>query len=732
MIENIKKQLLPIIFGTAIVSAILYIYNAKSIIIITILSFIAQALLFAFYNKIKSNGKNGAILYVAGLIVVLIIIYSLILISGKPINFIKWFFSTQSAKTRSTPYSFTCFISFNFLISSFIFYFTQVIYRSIFVFLVTIIPFAIYAKRYENISLFYIVLLLALYIAVMIHCRQMARVKTVTVVTDTSYKKSVSIFVFVTIAIAILIPKPIITPLRGNLEALFGGTGAGISASDKLGGFLSQSSGASSQTTNEILYRVEASEPLYFRRQTFDLYQGTNWTFDETYGNSGSAKWSDGCEELDYNKYIEIIKSVASSNPEFAQKYNIKGLPELKNNRKTAKVMPNNFNARYFLSTIYIRNITGFDSNPRIFSTLNGDLFIGNSDYLNPNDSYTVSYYSETTNKENQSILFAQNFDKFKYEAMLKDLNDIMLSRSDNNAVENCVRIYQYQSKEKDAYKYYNDTYQEPSEKIKALSQKITAGLYSDYDKAKALEQYFSENKYVYDLNYKPNKGNEGAEYFIFESKKGSCSSYATAMTLMARSIGLPARYVEGFLMDEKENSTTYLIRDADAHAFTEIFISGYGWMTFDATVSTHDKNKAVNKIHKLSENEILLIIIICSSVLALATIIILLMPKIKELIFRIRIKFKKNNPAMLFMYKHIKKRISKKLKIKTDMSTAKIIEYIIYQAYGIYIAEITESFEKVCYGEKELTDEELKAAYKIYLNFYKVSKTKSKNISVQ
>ena len=56
-------------------------------------------------------------------------------------------------------------------------------------------------------------------------------------------------------------------------------------------------------------------------------------------------------------------------------------------------------------------------------------------------------------------------------------------------------------------------------------------------------------------------------------------------MALLCRSIGIPARYVTGYLVTEKNSETgRYIVREKDAHAFVEVYIAGYGWMTFDPT----------------------------------------------------------------------------------------------------------------------------------------------------
>ena len=85
---------------------------------------------------------------------------------------------------------------------------------------------------------------------------------------------------------------------------------------------------------------------------------------------------------------------------------------------------------------------------------------------------------------------------------------------------------------------------------MEALAKSITENCKNDYEKAQALVDYFEQNGYVYDNEYEPD--DESIAYFLFTSKRGNCTNYATSMTLMARMLGLPARYVEGFAAYEK------------------------------------------------------------------------------------------------------------------------------------------------------------------------------------
>jgi len=126
--------------------------------------------------------------------------------------------------------------------------------------------------------------------------------------------------------------------------------------------------------------------------------------------------------------------------------------------------------------------------------------------------------------------------------------------------------------------------------RIKQLAEQITARAPTMYDKVTALETYL-RNNYTYDSKITaPPSGTEAASWFLFQSRRGYCNYFATAMALLARELGIPARvaagYTNGTLNDKTGN---WDINGTDAHAWTQIYFAGYGWINFEpsATFST-------------------------------------------------------------------------------------------------------------------------------------------------
>jgi len=120
--------------------------------------------------------------------------------------------------------------------------------------------------------------------------------------------------------------------------------------------------------------------------------------------------------------------------------------------------------------------------------------------------------------------------------------------------------------------------------RIKELAQQITVKAPTEYDKAVAIELYLKSH-FQYTLNLNGAQTDDPLAYFLFTRRAGHCEFFAAAMTVMLRSIGVPARYVGGFLPGEYNDvGGDWIVRASDAHTWVEVFFPGYGWITFDPT----------------------------------------------------------------------------------------------------------------------------------------------------
>lgn len=137
-----------------------------------------------------------------------------------------------------------------------------------------------------------------------------------------------------------------------------------------------------------------------------------------------------------------------------------------------------------------------------------------------------------------------------------------------------------------------------------ALAKEITKDATTSYDKAKAIEKHLSEN-YKYSLDVTPlPSGKDFVDNFLFNTKSGYCTSFATSMVILARISKIPARYVEGYAMPAYTDADgQYLVTGLNAHAWPELYFEGFGWVAFEPT-PTLTKSFYENSIRSSATSE--------------------------------------------------------------------------------------------------------------------------------
>ena len=127
--------------------------------------------------------------------------------------------------------------------------------------------------------------------------------------------------------------------------------------------------------------------------------------------------------------------------------------------------------------------------------------------------------------------------------------------------------------------------------RVRELAVSLTEGATNRYDKARAVEAYLNGG---FEYTLEPPEIPAGADFvdhFLFEGKTGYCTYFATAMTVLLRCAGVPARYVEGYAMPTRPTEkNTYVVTNQDAHAWTEVFFDGIGWIPFEPTPAFADR----------------------------------------------------------------------------------------------------------------------------------------------
>jgi len=121
-------------------------------------------------------------------------------------------------------------------------------------------------------------------------------------------------------------------------------------------------------------------------------------------------------------------------------------------------------------------------------------------------------------------------------------------------------------------------------ERVRSLAYHLTAVQPTPYDQALAIEAYLRTISYTLDVPTPP-LGRDVADYFLFDLHRGYCDYFATAMVVMARSVGIPARLVTGYASGSYDLFRGYfVVLEKDAHSWVEVYFPSYGWIEFEPT----------------------------------------------------------------------------------------------------------------------------------------------------
>jgi transglutaminase-like putative cysteine protease len=120
--------------------------------------------------------------------------------------------------------------------------------------------------------------------------------------------------------------------------------------------------------------------------------------------------------------------------------------------------------------------------------------------------------------------------------------------------------------------------------RIPVLARDMTSGATSEMEQARAMEGHLRRD-YGYTLQLLSAEVADPLANFLFVRKKGHCEYFASAMTVMLRTLGVPARVATGFQSGVYNPMTGWqVVRASDAHSWVEAWISGRGWVSFDPT----------------------------------------------------------------------------------------------------------------------------------------------------
>ncbi len=707
-LDNLKKKILPFLYTEAIIAVIAYLYT-DSFLHIPVTS-VMVIVMFAMFDFMHSHKKLGILIYMAFAFGVLIVIRMILFSADNPLGIAEWFL-TGGLSGEDPAFLWTVLIGFTFFIASVAYYFTHVIYRIFILTLICLIPMAIYVKAVQSVPFVGIVIIAALNMFIYIYMNRLGMTRGSKIEGKKAAVAAYVDFAVAAVLLALIIPKPEETPFYEKFEEFSTRFSIGGQSTEYVGRFHTSSGNADEmlQSESRLLYIVSTENVQYLKTQTFDEYDPNIrvWVCREDLDYNGYKQWENMFGSLSYTNLLEIYKTADSS---ILQKAEEGYAPDYEDRSFFTRVRAQAFPAAYIITPQRTASVTLLDDMKlEVYRSYSGETFT-NANLLNIDTGYDIYSYDQRYVINSgwiNSGLCDMTYDEYK---------NILSAAS--NVIDNDDEIYpavKYFLKECDEagklaaenYSYYNTT-------IDNLAAEITSGLTYDYEKAEAIAAYFHNNGFVYDLAYRAPEESDTPEFFLTESKRGTCSDFATAFCLLARAEGLIVRYSEGFVPMVTENTGIYYVTTENAHAYPEVYIPGAGWVIYEPTVGGAN-TAAEDREDEDTGTDYVSVLVVCVAVfIGIVTIILIVlsMPLIEECTFAVYIRFKNPDKAMLLLYARYVKKLGRIFDDKFVNMTAEQVAEFTEQRTGLSLYKLIEPFKKVCYGGISADRTEVKEAY--------------------
>ena len=298
---------------------------------------------------------------------------------------------------------------------------------------------------------------------------------------------------------------------------------------------------------------------IYLIGNVFDTFNGKEWTITTN-------------EPSDYDlDYFETVYALARFNPgNYSDIIQSSSLDITFNNFISSSVF-------YPLKTKHLNllNYTVFSTNGNLrFAQPNGD-----------STNYQLTYYQ--INLDNPyTYEFINSEAGYQYTANSNLSKDMYIALNERFA-NGSYNLLNLETELYNHSQYVHETYSQLpplSKPITEYIEAITSGYDNDIDKLKAIEYTLNQYTYTTKPSITPSD-DDFMEKFLLDSKEGYCTYYATAFTLMARYLGYPARYVQGFCIPAISDDSIK-VSSKNAHAWSEVYFDGIGWIPFEPTPS--------------------------------------------------------------------------------------------------------------------------------------------------
>ena len=520
-------------------------------------------------------------------------------------------------------------------------------------------------------------------------------------------------------------------------------------------------------TSDEIIMRVQGEGPFYLRRLAYKNYYNGTWHLSDEI-NKGWTALSACPGEQTYPEFRQMLYDVAAGEIEipdlddmFASVLDKPiGVIQLKQ-----AIIKEEESPKSYLTINGVNKMTSSEGEERNFgyNGLQEDLYVINNTNT-PISQYRIYYNHYILGEDTRERLAFAHMDYTKYTRFVSqvifELNnkmeqaEVLLANEEMDdkkreeikanieAYKQKVTIYQKQVEEyKRIQKDYTQIPDNVAAGIQEYARNITSNCEGDYAKAEAIWDKLKNSKeYSYKMGAKyTDSTNDPVVDFLLYGRAGICQDFASAMVLLCRSIGLAARYIDGYYTEEIDNNDysngisskaeEYIVRKKNAHAFVEVYIVGYGWMLFDPTTSNNTLegemietgakgwSRVVDQTMIKEKRGFVLILVV--------SLVILSFRSIRIRLWGLWIANKSSAKVLGALLEKSLAYLEKRGLYKKDDETLSQFTQRL-QEQGIEISAITKCYEAYLFGKQNPKAKELREAYICYLRLSENKKQKS------
>ena len=659
-------------------------------------------------------------------IVFVLFLIRILSVAGMQLNnvfFWQWVLTSGDESGFNIYYVLALSLGASLFFSITVYYFGVVLYRISFLTLISLMPCVLYAKVIVDIDNFWLILIagsnLLLHISrsrnkTIYDNRNLNPIKPGLRINKKSCSAIFSALVFSLsiLFICALIPKQEDAKYYDRFEDLFLGGDTTSELSQDFSNLSEYSGNADnfSSLGNRRIYTLYGDGYAYLKRQNFDHYDFENdrWFYDKNAMDMvyTADSWKNRYKNLQLNLLQDAIKTVCNKDPAFIKKYNLENFVNsqpVNDPEKNLFIRSENFGAVYYLASSRTIEILPSSAGLGHGITESG-IFIRKDGPHSRDFSYRLKFYDQSSAVNSWVTTGITDLSYDKSLDMLTDMADFYADKTSDENKRRASVVDAFRSEQIYALNYKNITDSDTkniSAKIKNLAKEITSGAANDYYKAAAIAAYFHNGEFTYDVDYIPE--DPGVDYFLFTSKRGSCSDFATAFVLLARSAGLCVRYAEGFLPEITTRENYYTISERDSHAFPEVFIPNTGWIVYEPTIggtaSQFDANTTglweFLTTLRIDYGLAFFAALFITVAFFIFILIKLLIPGVEELLFRIILNFMSTRNIILKSYNRIRKKNK-----SPSLTPLELNAFLKSKGRGIPI--ISSSYEELIYGEKE------------------------------